>query len=64
MFYYGRIISLLNDHTKFSNLGIPPGKEISYIANPEKRTISDLKLLKDEEIIDTATYKNINTSWV
>ena len=50
---------ILNDHTKFSNLEIPPGKEINYITNLEKKITSDLKLLKDEEIIDKATYKNI-----
>ena len=53
------IEEILNDHTKFSNLEIPPGKEINYITNLEKKTTSDLKLLKDEEIIDKATYKNI-----
>ena len=50
---------ILNDHTKFSNLEIPAGKEINYITNLEKKITSDLKLLKDEEIIDKATYKNI-----
>ena len=44
---------------EFSNLDIPAGKEISYITNLEKRISSDLKLLKDKEIIDKATYKNI-----
>ena len=43
----------------FSNLNIPAGKEIDYITNLEKRISSDLKLLKDKEIIDKATYKNI-----
>ena len=43
----------------FSNLEIPAGKEINYITNLEKKITSDLKLLKDEEIIDKATYKNI-----
>ena len=40
-------------------IDIPAGKEIRYIANLEKRITSDLKLLKDKEIIDKATYKNI-----
>ena len=48
-----------HDHTKFSNLDIPAGKEIDYITNFEKRITSDLKLLKNEGIIDKATYKNI-----
>ena len=49
----------LNDQTKFSNLEILAGKEINYITNLEKKTTSDLKPLKDEEIYDKATYKNI-----
>ena len=50
---------ILNDHTKFSNLDIPASKEINHTTNLEKRITSDLKLLKDKEIIDKATYKNI-----
>ena len=57
--YISVIEEILNDHTKFSNLYMPTGKEISYIANLEKRITSDLKLLKDDEIIDKTTYKNI-----
>ena len=57
--YIRAIEEILNDHTKFSNLEIPAGKEINYITNLEKKITSDLKLLKDEEIIDKATYKNI-----
>ena len=57
--YICAIEEILNDHTKFSNLEIPAGKEINYITNLEKKITSDLKLLKDEEIIDKATYKNI-----
>ena len=57
--YISAIEEILNDLTKFSNLDIPAGKEISYITNLEKRISSDLKLLKDKEIIDKATYKNI-----
>ena len=37
---------ILRDHTKFSDLDIPTGKEISYITNLEKRITSGLKLLK------------------
>ena len=44
---------------EFSNLNIPAGKEISYITNLEKGINSDLKLLKDKEIIEKVTYKNI-----
>ena len=40
-----------------SNLDILAGKEINYITNLEER-ITSLKLLKDKEIIDKATYKN------
>ena len=57
--YLSAIEEILNDHTKFSNLDIPADKEINYIANFEERITSDLKLLKDKEIIDKATYKNI-----
>ena len=57
--YMSVIEEILNDHTKFSNLDILAGKEINYITNLEERITSDLKLLKDKEIIDKATYKNI-----
>ena len=57
--YLSTIEEILNDHTKFSNLEIPAGKEINYITNLEKKFTSDLKLLKNEEIIDKAPYKNI-----
>ena len=57
--YISAIEEILNDHTKFSDLDIPAGKEINYITNLQKTVTSDLKLLKDEEIIDKATYKNI-----
>ena len=53
------IEEILNDQAKFSNLDISAGKEINYITNLEKRITSDLKLLKNVEIIDEATYKNI-----
>ena len=57
--YISAIEEILDDYTKLSNLDIPAGKEINYITNLEKRISSDLKLLKDKEIIDKATYKNI-----
>ena len=57
--YIRAIDEILNDHTKFFNLEIPAGKEINYITNLEKKITFDLKLLKDEEIIDKVTYKNI-----
>ena len=57
--YISAIEEILNDHTKFSNLDIPAVKEINHITNLEKRISSDLKLLKDKEIIGKATYKNI-----
>ena len=57
--YISAIEEILNDHAIFSNLEIPAGKEINYIANLEKKIASDLKELKDEEIIEKATYKNI-----
>ena len=57
--YISAIEEILNDHIKFSNLDIPVGKEINYKTILEKRITSDPKLLKDKEIIDNATYKNI-----
>ena len=57
--YLSAIEETLNDDIKFSNLDIPAGKEINYITNLEKRITSDLKRLKDKEIIDKATHKNI-----
>ena len=35
--YIRGIEEILNDHTKFSNLEIPAGKEINYITNLEKK---------------------------
>ena len=57
--YISAIEEISNDHTKFFNSDIPAGKEINYITNLEKKISSDLKLLKDEEIIDKGTCKNI-----
>ena len=57
--YINAIEEILFDHTKLSNLDIPAGKEINYIRDFEIRLTSDLKLLKDEEIIDKPTYQNI-----
>ena len=57
--YISAIEEILNNHTKFSNFDIPAGKEINDITNLEKRITSDVKLLKNEEIIDKATYQNI-----
>ena len=53
------IEEILNDHTKFSNIDIPACKEINYLTNLEKRITSNLKLLKVEEIVNKATFKNI-----
>ena len=50
---------ILNDHIRCSNFEIPTGKEINYIKNLKKTITSDLELLKNEEIIEKATYKNI-----
>ena len=47
---------ILNDNSKFSKFDIPAGKEINHIVmNLEKRITSELKLLKDKEIIDKST---------
>ena len=50
--YISAIEEVLIDHTKFSNTDITTGKEINYMTNLEKRITSDLKLLKNGEIID------------
>ena len=57
--YVGTIEEILTNHIKFCNTNISAGKEIIYITNFDKRITSDLKLLKDEEIVVKATYKNI-----
>ena len=58
--YISAIEEILNDHKKFSDLDIPAGKEINYITNFQKTITSDLKLLKDEEIIDKAIIRTLN----
>ena len=57
--YISAIEEVLNDNSKFSKLDIPAGKEINLIVNLEKRITSELKLLKDKEIIGKSTYKSI-----
>ena len=60
IFYISATEEILSDHTKFSNLHSPAGKEINYIANLEKRITSDLKLLKDEEILRRLLKRTLN----
>ena len=49
---------ILNDNSKFSKFDIPAGKEINHIVmNLEKRITSELKLLKEKEIIDNLLRK-------
>ena len=55
--YISAIEEILNDKSKFSKLDI--AKEINHVVNLEKRITSELKLLKDKEIIDKSTYKII-----
>ena len=57
--YISAIEEILNDNSKFSKLDIPAGKEINHIVNLEKRITSELKLLKDKEIVAKSTYKSI-----
>ena len=57
--YISAIEEILNDNSKFSKLDIPAGKEINHIVNLEKRITSELKPLKDKEIIGKSTYKSI-----
>ena len=57
--YIRAIEEILNENSKFSKLDIRAGKEINHIVNLEKRITSELKLLKDNEIIDKSTYESI-----
>ena len=57
--YISATEEILNDNSKFSKFDIPAGKEINHIVNLEKRITSELKLLKDKEIIDKSTNKSI-----
>ena len=55
-----RLRKFLTTTPSFLNLTfIPAGKEIKHIASLEKRITSELKLLKNNEIIDKSTYKCI-----
>ena len=53
------IEEILNDNSNFSKLDFPTGKKTNHIDNLEQRITSELKLLKDKEIIDKSTYKSI-----
>ena len=57
--YISAIEEILNDNSKFSKFDIRAGKEINHIVHLEKRITSELKLLKDKELIDKSTYKSI-----
>ena len=50
----------LSKLVKFCNLEIPAGKEINYITNLEKKITSDIKLLKDEEILVRLPIRTLN----
>ena len=54
--YISAIEGILNDNSKFSRLEFLSDKEIKHIVNREKRITSELKLLKDKELL-----KNILT---
>ena len=53
--YISTTEEILNDNSKFSKLDTPAGKEINHKVNLEKRITSELKLLKDNEIINKST---------
>ena len=57
--YISAIEEILDDKSKFSKLHIPAGKEINQIVYLEKRITSELRLLKNKEIIEKSTYKSI-----
>ena len=54
--YISMIEEILNENSKFTKLDTPAGKEMNHIVNLEKKITSELKLLKDKEIIDKSTY--------
>ena len=53
--YISMIEEILNENSKFTKLDTPAGKEMNHIVNLEKKITSELKLLKDKEIIDKYT---------
>ena len=53
--YISAIEETLSDNFKFSKFDFPAGKEINHIVNFEKKITSELKLIKDKEIIDKST---------
>ena len=57
-----KLLSNVNDNSKFSKLDIPAGKEVNHIVNLEKRITLELNILKDKEITDKSTYKKYKTS--
>ena len=57
--YISAIEEILNSKSKLSKLYILAGEEINRIVSLEKGITSELKLLKDKEIIDKLTYKSI-----
>ena len=55
--YISAIEEIFNVNSKFSKLDIPAVKEINHIVNLEKRITSELKLLKEKEIINKLVTK-------
>ena len=54
-FYISAIEEILNDNSKSSKLDIPAVREINHIIKLEKKITSELKLVKNKEIIDKCT---------
>ena len=57
--YISAIEEILYGNYKFSKLNIPARKEINHIINLKERITSEVKLIKNKEIIDKSTYKNL-----
>ena len=57
--YISLIEEILNDISNFSKLDIPVDKETNHIVDLEERITSELKLLKDKEIIGKSSCKSI-----
>lgn len=57
--YTNAIEDIVNDNAKFFKLDITAGKDITHIINLKKTITSELKLLKNKEIIDKSSQKSI-----
>ena len=59
--YISVIEKFRNDNSKFSKLDIHAGNEINHMINLEKRSTSELKLLRNKKIVDKSSNESIKT---